>query len=129
MDVGALFVFETDLGTAAQQTWKTFWTKYGEKVTNSLVDAILIGSREPQRLTDQQIADRDASEPGFAARYEFQYEQDRQRYQKSRDYWLRADERLGKVKQDGFTIKERKSGVEGKEGSGSGDRGGRGRNK
>src|SRR3546814_2715523 len=45
-----------------------------------------------------------ASEPGFAARYEFQYEQDRQRYQKSRDYWLRADERLGKVKQDGFTI-------------------------
>src|SRR3546814_8613165 len=84
MDVGALFVFETDLGTAAQQTWKTFWTKYGEKVTNSLVDAILIGSREPQRLTDQQIADRDASEPGFAARYEFQYEQDRQRYQKSR---------------------------------------------
>src|SRR3546814_12952223 len=92
MDVGALFVFETDLGTAAQQTWKTFWTKYGEKVTNSLVDAILIGSREPQRLTDQQIADRDASEPGFAARYEFQYEQDRQRYQKSRDYWLRADE-------------------------------------
>src|SRR3546814_9206784 len=50
------------------------------------------------------MADRDASEPGFAARYEFQYEQDRQRYQKSRDYWLRADERLGKVKQDGFTI-------------------------
>src|SRR3546814_12939320 len=85
MDVGALFVFETDLGTAAQQTWKTFWTKYGEKVTNSLVDAILIGSREPQRLTDQQIADRDASEPGFSARLEFQYAQDRQRYQKSRE--------------------------------------------
>src|SRR3546814_20331320 len=95
MDVGALFVFETDLGTAAQQTWKTFWTKYGEKVTNSLVDAILIGSREPQRLTDQQIADRDASKPAFADPYEVHYEPDRQPSKHSHPYWLAPDQRPG----------------------------------